>query len=475
MFSLTDHTVSILGLGKLGSPMAACIAAAGFNVIAMDTDPRKVEAINQLQPPVNETDLADKLTSCKDRLRGVHDPIEAVLKSDITFIITPTPSQADGSFSLKFVLPACRSIGSALRIKSRPHLVVISSTVMPGSTMGAIRAMLEESSGRTLGPELGLCYSPEFIALGSVIRDYLNPDFVLIGESDAPWGDLLQSVYQQVCENQPRFARMSPVNAEICKIAVNSYVTTKITFANMIAGICQQTPDADVDVVTQALGMDSRIGAKYLKGAVAFGGPCFPRDNRALAQHAQSVGASAELARTVDHSNQLESQKLIALLLTHLNKPLEESTLSILGLAYKPNTEVVEQSQGLWLAEHLAKLGCKVLAHDPMGNASARQLLGDKLTVCDHLPDALANADALVLVTPWRDYRVLPSLIAKRESPLLLIDCWRMFDAKLWPTCVNYLAVGRGPNTKTNSINPTSHLLATNPNEPRPPLRLRVA
>src|SRR5262249_32804959 len=207
----------------------------------------------------------------------------------------------------------CEAIGRALRAKQRFHLVVLTSTVMPGTTGGPVRAALEEASGKRVGQDFGLCYGPEFIALGSVIRDFLNPDFVLIGESDLRSGAMLESLYKEVCENDPPVARMNLVNAEITKLSINSYVTTKISFANMLARICEKLPEADVDVVTAALGLDSRIGTKYLKGAVSYGGPCFPRDNRAFAALARQLDAPADLPEATDPFNRAQARVLAAL------------------------------------------------------------------------------------------------------------------------------------------------------------------
>src|SRR5439155_850689 len=209
----------------------------------------------------------------------------------------------DGAFSLKYVLAAAKAVGQVLKHKTAYHLVVLTSTVMPGATGGQLLPALEEASGKRCGTDFGLCYSPEFIALGSVIRDFLNPDFCLIGESDPRSGDILEALYKRTWENNPAVARMNFVNAEIAKLAVNTYVTTKISFANMLARVCEKLPGANVDTVTAALGLDSRIGPKYLKGAVSYGGPCFPRDNLAFAALADQVGAPADIAQVTDRFN----------------------------------------------------------------------------------------------------------------------------------------------------------------------------
>lgn len=255
-------TLSVIGLGKLGAPMAACLAAKGFPVIGVDVDARKVDALNRAQAPVFEPGLPELLQVAKTRLKATQDIPTAVLNSEVTFVVVPTPSEPDGSFSLRYVLQACEGIADALRKKSLWHLVVITSTISPGSMDNSIRPLLEEHSGKRSGIDFGLCYNPEFIALGSVIRDFLNPDFVLIGESDERSGQVLEGIYRQVCENNPPVVRMNFINAELTKLAVNTFVTTKISFANMLARICEKLLGADVDVVTKALGLDSRIGTK---------------------------------------------------------------------------------------------------------------------------------------------------------------------------------------------------------------------
>ena len=453
--------LSVIGLGKLGSPMAACFSARGFRVIGVDNDPQIVSTIDAGKAPVYEPNLEETIQSGRANLSATLDLRTAVLDSRVTFIIVPTPSDEDGSFSLRYVLPVCETIGITLREKETPHLVCLCSTVMPGATGGAIRKSLEKSSGRRIGENLGLCYSPEFIALGSVIRDFLNPDFLLIGESDEASGDLLESIYRQTLENEPTFARMNFVNAEIAKIAVNSFVTTKITYANLIAGICQRTNDADVDVVTNAVGLDTRIGRKYLKGAVGFGGPCFPRDNVALARAAQLVGAQADLARSVDTANRLEVNRLAQQVtnalddLSDRNEDGRVRTVGIFGLSYKPNTDVIEQSQGIMLAQTLVRKGCAVAVFDPAAMDSARSALGELVHYCESLERCTQLADVLVIVTPWNEFRELVPTLSRvvdklHTSERILIDCWRMLDRKAIEAVrsVEYRPMGIGPTVE---------------------------
>jgi UDPglucose 6-dehydrogenase len=364
---------AVIGLGKLGAPLAAVLASKGVDVIAVDKNPEAVRLLAAAKAPVEEPQLQSTIDAGRARLRATTSFAEAVGASDVTFVIVPTPSGTDGAFSSEYVIAAVKEIGAALRGRSEYHVVSITSTLMPGTTGSEVRAALESSSGRRVGADLGLCYSPEFVALGSVVRDMLYPDVVLIGESDPRAGDVLARIYQHICERKPPVQRMSIVNAEITKIAVNTFVTTKITYANMLSGICERLEGADVDVVTATLGLDSRIGRKYLQGATGYGGPCFPRDNVAFSVLAHRVGARADLAESTDKLNRFQVERLFEIATARLPAG---GTVGVLGLSYKPDTAVIEESQGVALAKRLAEAGYRALAFDPMALPAGRGRIG---------------------------------------------------------------------------------------------------
>lgn len=439
---MTKRSVSVIGLGKLGAPMTACLASRGYEVHAVDSNPDAVKKINAGKAPVFEPGLDDLIQANQARIRATTNVGEAILNSELTFIIVPTPSQDDGGFSLRYVLACCEEIGNAIKKMDRYHLVVLTSTVMPGSTGGTVRTALQSASGKTCGRDFGLCYSPEFIALGSVIRDFLNPDFILIGESDRQTGARLEQVYKEVCMNNPPIVRMNFVNAELTKLAVNTYITTKISFANMLARICERLPEADVDSVTSALGFDSRIGKKYLKGAIGYGGPCFPRDNAAFASLAKQLGAPAVLAEATDRSNREEIVHLKNLV---RNRRSATGVVAILGLAYKPNTDVVEQSQGLLLAEVLSADGIPVVVYDPVANDKGRKALGQRVRFADSLEECIAEAEVLVITTPWEEFSKLNFKLSQNgHVPRTIVDCWRMLDQHPPQKEIEYVPLGIG-------------------------------
>ena len=441
--------LSVIGLGKLGSPLAAVLASKGFPVVGTDLNPAFVDALNDGYAPVDEPRLQELITENRERLRATTDAVAAVAETDITFVIVPTPSAENGRFTNRYILEAMQTVGAGIRRKNSYHLVVITSTVMPGSTGGEIRAALEAHAGRTVGETLGLCYNPEFIALGSVVRDMLSPDMILIGESDTKAGEVLERIYQQSCDNKPVIRRMNFVNAELTKISVNTYVTTKISYANMLADICDRIPGADVDVVSQAVGSDSRIGAKYLRGAIGYGGPCFPRDNVAFASLARSLGARAELAEATDSINQYQVERVMGAVLARLR---DGGTVGILGLSYKPDTSVVEQSQGVALAARLLQEGYRVIAYDPKALATAQAAIGGPLAGAASAEDCVRQSAVVVVMTPWPEFRAIPLEAFSRPERLVVIDCWRLLAREEVGTVADLVHLGFGAGTPSPAL-----------------------
>ena len=433
--------ISVVGLGKLGSPLAAVLASKGHTVIGLDINETFVRSLNDGQAPVSEPSLQKLIDSARSRLTATTDYETAVLGSDITFILVPTPSTEDGTFSNKYVLAAIQEIGKALRRKDGYHLVVVTSTVMPGSMSGPIREALEADSGRKIGDTVGLCYGPEFVALGSVIRDILNPDVLLIGESDQRAGDLLEDLHKTVCENDTSVQRMNFVNAELTKIAVNTFVTTKISYANMLADMCDRLPGADVDVVTASVGSDSRIGVKYLKGALGYGGPCFPRDNVAFATLAHRIGARADLAEATDQINRYQVERIAASVKRHAHG---NAVVGILGLSYKPDTSVIEESQGVALATSLTDSGYSVVVYDPLALGSARAVLGGTVRAADSAKACVRTADVVVITTPWPEFRDLsPRFFDRKGVKPVIVDCWRILPSDRFLSVAEVVYPGR--------------------------------
>jgi len=432
--------ISVIGLGKLGAPLLATMASRGFDVVGIDINPKVVAKINQKKAPVDEPQLQPLIRENAKRIKATTDFEKGINNTAITFIIVPTPSNGNGGFSNEYVLKAVKSIGKVLAKKFDYHTVAVTSTVLPGTIDNEVIPTLEKISGKKVNYDFGVCYNPEFIALGSVIKDLLNPDLVLIGESDSKSGELLEKFYRKFCLNNPPIFRMSPINAEIAKIALNSYITTKISFANTLAEICQKVPGGDVDEITRAIGSDSRIGTRYLKGSLPYGGPCFPRDNRAFSYFAKKIKVDTPIARATDEVNEHLS-KVIADKIEKIVKG-RKNKVSILGLAYKPDTDVAEESAGVKLANYLSK-NTKVFVWDPKAIENAKLYLSKRVSIAKDLTDCVRGASILVITTPWAEFRNLKLTPQNPHKPVL-IDCWRILDPIKYQEVANYQTLGKG-------------------------------
>lgn len=432
---------SVIGLGKLGACMAAAFADRGHEVIGVDCDPTVVEAVNGGRSPVVEPGLPELIARNGGQLWATTSYAEAVERSDVTFVVVPTPSDEVGAFSAEYAKTAFAEVGRGLRAKDGYHLIVLTSTVLPGVTRHLLQPIVELESGRRCGPDFGLCYSPEFIALGSVIHDLLNPEFVLIGEHDERAGSVLEGCYGQIVSNGAPCRRMSLENAELAKVALNAFVTTKIAFANTVADLCERIPGGDVDAVTDAIGLDTRIGRRYLRGGLGFGGPCFPRDNAAFTFLARALGSRADISEATDARNRRRIDELVAVV-----EPLLDagaSRVAVLGLSYKPGSAVVEGSQGLELARRLRQQGATVLGFDPLVAEISWKLDGE-IPLARSLEECIANVDIVVLANPDPAFAGLAALLPRGESAPAMIDCWRAVPDYAVVNPTRYHAVGQG-------------------------------
>jgi len=432
--------VSVIGLGKLGACAAACFAYRGFRTLGVDINPAFVDAINAGRAPVYEPRLQELISASHERLSATMNYADAVRESDVTFLIVPTPSREDGHFSDHLLRDALTQLARAFGKQRKPyHLFVITSTVSPGTTEENLIPLIEAMSGKKLSIDFGVCYTPEFVALGSVINDSLNPDMVLIGESDRRAGDGVEHIYAQVCENKPYIARMSIISAEVMKLSLNSYVTMKISFANTLASLCERIPGADVDAITNALGADKRISPYYLKGGLSFGGPCFPRDNRAFAAFAGKYGAQSLLARATETVNDLQIDRLVSRVLVYAKA---KESVSILGLSYKPNTPVVEESPAICLIRELLKKDINIIVYDPLGMANCRAIYRDKLVYAASVKACISQAPLCVITTPWEGFKEINEGFVE-YNPTTIIDCWRILDCRNFKERIRYIPLGR--------------------------------
>ncbi len=419
--------LSVIGLGKLGSTMLACFAHKKWDVIGVDINQSFVDTINKGHSPIYEPHVEELISFNMKRIEATSETEFAVLHSDVSFIIVPTPSVEDGSFSTEYVEIAALEIAEALRKKESYHVIVITSTVLPGDT-ARIAGRIAERSGKRLGTDFGVCYNPDFIALGKIVHDFLNPDMILIGESDEKAGAIVEDIHKRLADNDPPIYRMATHNAELSKISLNAYLTLKITFANSIAEICEKMPGGDSDVVLQSVGSDTRVGHKYFKGGLGFAGPCLPRDNRALLHTAKGYGVTEVFCDITDKINEYHKTERVSNLLLGYMKEKGTEELAVLGLSYKEDTPVVEESVAIAVVKTLAKRGIKLSLYDPAATETAVEELGGLENVTFTLSEyeCVKGKSVCFVATPWRHFHELKSekILDAMEGDSIILDAW---------------------------------------------------
>lgn len=424
--------VAIIGTGYVGLVTGACLAALGHRVVCVDNNPERVAALSKGIPPMHEAGLPELVRDGIDagRLAASADVAEAVRGADLSMICVGTPSQ-DGRIDLSLVRQAATQIGEALRGGDGYHVVVVKSTVIPGSTDGLVREAVEAASGRKLGA-FGLCMNPEFLSQGTAVEDFRNPDRIVIGQSDERAGDVLADLYAAF--DCPKL-RCGLRNAEMIKYAANAFQATLISFANQIAAICEKIPGADEAVVMEGVHLDRNLSVdcdgrrlmapavRFLRGGIGFGGSCFPKDLVALRHIARLVGAPTTMLDAVIDTNQSRGVQILDLLEKDLGG-LGGRVVSVLGLAFKPDTDDLRESPGLRLIQRLLDKGAVVRGHDPLPLAlhHARSAVDPRVTLTAAAEEALAGADAAIIATAWPDYRGWdwPRLGAAMRRPIIL-------------------------------------------------------
>ncbi len=394
--------ISIFGSGYVGLIAAVGFAGKGHKVICIDNDESKVRQINRWESPIFEVNLESLLSSCvngKGNLKASSDYNE-ILNSDITFICVGTPSNSDGSFDQSYIIDSATEIGRVLAKVSNYHVIVVKSTVVPGTTDEIIIPTLEKYSSKKVGRNFGVVVNPEFLQEGRSIHCFLNPDRIIIGEHDRRAGDILQEVYHDF---PAPILRTNVRTAEMIKYASNAFLATKISFINEIGNICKKL-GIDVYEVAKGIGYDPRIGNKFLDAGIGFGGSCLPKDLEALIFRAGELSYEAELLQSVSRVNIEQPLRLIEIARKNLGS-LGNKVITILGLAFKPNTDDIRQAPALRIIAQLLAEGATVKVYDPKAIPNAKQIFSDTIEFCDSSPDAIAGSDCVIITTDWDEFK----------------------------------------------------------------------
>lgn len=436
--------ISIIGTGYVGLVTGVCLAEKGHEAVCVDVDKRKIDMINRGKSPFFENGLDDLLArNLGSRFSATTNLREAVLGTDVTMIAVGTPF--DGrSIDLSFIKEVSTNIGAALKDKPSYHLVVVKSTVVPGTTDEVVLPLLERSSGKKAGPDFGVGMNPEFLTEGEALDDFMSPDRIVLGGNDERSIGLLGKIYAGF--EGVEVLRVNNKSAEMIKYASNALLATMISFSNEIGNLCSTLGGVDVVDVMRGVHMSKYITVTlpggeriapsiqgFLAAGCGFGGSCLPKDVKALIVHGEKAGSPMPLLDAVIAINRTQYRKVFALLKKHF-RSLRSKRISVLGLSFRPDTSDMRESPAIPIINELLKKGAVVKAYDPVANGEAAKVLGGaKVRFCGSLAEAVRDVDAAILVTRWEEFRKVPELLRAMDKPPLFVDGRRMLDKESFP------------------------------------------
>lgn len=436
--------VAVIGLGYVGLTTAVCFAEKRIPVIGHDIDENKLEMLSKNQPTFFEKGLKKKLKhGLKSKFLDFTSSYEkAIKKSDVIFVTVGTPSKKEGNVDLSYIKSSVSDIGKCIADSKKFKVIAIKSTVNPGCMNKIVKPILEANSNKKSGKGFGVCSNPEFLKEGSSIFDTLHPDRIVLGTEDDTTRKIMLKLYKKMYGNAKiRFVNTNPTNAEFIKYVNNAFLAMKISFINTVANICQKTPDADIQQIAQGIGLDNRINPKFLNAGLGYGGSCFPKDVKGLIGYANSIGAESGLLKQVNIANELQPMKAIELAESLIGN-INQKTISILGLSFKPNTDDLREAVSLKIIRFLLTKNCIVRVHDPMAMLKVQEVFGRKIYYSKSISDCLKNSECCIIITEWGEYtKLIPKDFEKNMKKVAIVDGRRIFNPKTFSK-VKFAAIG---------------------------------
>src|SRR4051794_22960298 len=397
--------VTIFGSGYVGLVTGACLADAGNHVVCVDVDQGKIERLNRGEIPIHEPGLDEliKRNAEAGRIEFTTDAVKGVEHGLFQLIAVGTPPDEDGSADLRYVLSAARTIATHMG----RYAIVITKSTVPVGTADKVRAQLESTlEERGASVEFDVVSNPEFLKEGAAIQDFMKPDRVVIGTDNPRTTELMRALYEPFTRQHDRFIVMDIRSSELTKYAANAMLATKISFMNELANIAERV-GADIEKVRVGIGSDPRIGYSFIYPGAGYGGSCFPKDVQALERSARDVDYRAEILQAVEATNNRQKAVLVTKLRRHFGPKLKGATIALWGLAFKPNTDDMRAAPSVKIVELLAKDGVNIRAYDPVATDEAKRIFGENgpVKLCKNAYEAADGADALVIVTEWKEFR----------------------------------------------------------------------
>ena len=420
--------IAVVGLGFVGLSLTSVLALKGNNVVGIDIDIEKCKKIRNGVSPFFEPDLEKILRIGLKKKLIISNDFSLIKDCDMIFVTVGTPQKSNGAIELSMIRKAVTDIGRILAKSKKNPTVLIKSTVIPGTMQNVILPILERRSGKKAGKEFGLISNPEFLQESSAIKDTKFPHAVVLGGYQTKFMKKAKSFFSKLHPNVSIIVT-NHQTAEMIKYANNSFLATKISFINQLANICQNIPGANIDDIAKTIGLDPRIGTLFLNAGPGYGGSCLPKDMKALINFADKVGINPTLLNAVEKTNQKQVQNIV-LLMEKILGTLGSKRITILGTAFKPNTDDVRDSIAIELIKKLLKKKVKITIYDPKAMKNTRRIFGEKIICAKSITDALNKSQCVILMTDWKQFEVLNNNSIKHMSKKFIIDCRRILVEK---------------------------------------------
>lgn len=435
--------IAVVGTGYVGLVSGTCFAEMGINVMCVDTDIVKIQSLKNGNIPIYEPGLKEMvLRNYKEgRLKFTTDLVSVLDDVAVVFCAVGTPPDEDGAADLKYVLQVARTIGQNI---NKYILIVNKSTVPVGTAKKVNTVVQEELLKRKINIEFDVASNPEFLKEGTAIKDFMSPDRIVIGVNSEKARKIMERLYKPFMINNYRLVVTDISSAEMIKYAANSMLATRISFMNDIANLCELV-GADVNMVRKGIGADSRIGNKFLYPGCGYGGSCFPKDVKALIKTAEQKGYSMQVLKAVESVNEMQKKVLFYKLNNYYRGTLSGRQIALWGLSFKPETDDMREATALVIIDMLLNAGCKIKVYDPVAMDECRRRIGDVIEYAVDMYDAVLNADALLLLTEWKQFRLPTWAILKEvmKNPLI-IDGRNTYDVEELENCgIEYLCIGK--------------------------------
>ena len=432
--------IAIVGLGFVGLSLTSVLSAKGYDIIGIDIDEQKCDKISNGISPFFEPELEKTLRNGLKKKLKISNDFSLITNCDFIFVTVGTPQNTNGSIDLSIIKKAISSIGQNISQSKKKPIIFIKSTVIPGTINKIILPILEKKSNKKAGKDFGLISNPEFLQESSAIKDTKFPHVVVLGNSDNKFVDKAKKLFLKLHPNVPIIIT-NHQTAEMIKYANNSFLATKISFINQLSNICQKIPGANIDDIGKTIGLDPRIGKLFLNAGPGYGGSCLPKDMKALINFANITGVNPLLLNAVEEVNTKQLEKIIQITKEKYGN-LASKKITILGTAFKPNTDDIRDSIAIELIKKLLKQKAKITIHDPKAIKNTREIFKEKISYAKTIEDALTKSQCVIIMTQWKQYEKLSNNQFKYMTKRFVIDCRRMLVKKQLD--VDYYAIGLG-------------------------------